>query len=165
MGGGTRDPGRFTAILYAAALALAALFILSVPVRALSAELELPVPTTVVYPGQSVTERGLNHKAFFVKDDKISLYAVDDSVLEGRVARRTLLPGKAILLSDLKEPDLVRAGTAVTLVYSDAGLVITGLGTALRSAGEGEVIRVRNVDSGTIVSGVVSPDGSIRITG
>ena len=46
-----------------------------------------------------------------------------------------------------------------------AGLVITGQGTALRSAGEGEVIRVRNVDSGTIVSGVVASDGSIRITG
>ena len=165
MGGGTRDPGRIMALLYAVVLALAAMFLLSVPVRALSAELDLPVPTAVIYPGQSVTGSGLNHKAFIVKDDKLSLYVVDASELEGRVARRTLLPGKAIRLSDLKEPDLVRAGTPVTMVYSDAGLVITGQGTALRSAGEGEVIRVRNVDSGTIVSGVVASDGSIRITG
>ncbi len=165
MGGGTRDPGRVMAVLYAVALALAALVILSVPVRALAAELELPVPTTVIYPGQSVTAPGLHHKAFYVKDDKIGLYAVDDSALIGRVARRTLLPGKAIRLSDLKEPDLVRAGAAVTLVYSEAGLVITGQGTALRSAGAGETIRVRNADSGIIVSGIVSADGSIRISG
>ncbi|HEX2017474.1 MAG TPA: flagellar basal body P-ring formation chaperone FlgA [Aurantimonas sp.] len=163
--GDTRGPGRFLAIAYASAVALAALFILSVPVRALSAELEMPVPTAVVYPGQSVFERGLERKAYIVKDEKLGLYVADEAMLEGRVARRTLLPGRPILLSDLKLADLVSAGTAVTLVFEADGLMITGLGTALQSAPEGQVVRARNADSGVIVSGVVAADGSIRIRG
>ncbi|UIJ72867.1 flagellar basal body P-ring formation chaperone FlgA [Aurantimonas sp. HBX-1] len=160
-----RGPGRILVILYAAAVALAAMFILSVPVRAFSAELDMPVPTVVVYPGQNVFERGLDRKAYVVKDEKLGLYVADESMLEGRVARRTLLPGRPILLSDLKLADVVSAGAAVTLVYEADGLMITGLGTALQSAPAGELVRVRNADSGVIVSGVVAPDGSVRIPG
>ncbi|MBB4005035.1 MAG: flagellar basal body P-ring formation chaperone FlgA [Aurantimonas endophytica] len=161
----TRGPGRILVVLYACAVALAAVFLLSVPVRALSAELDMPVPTAVVYPGQNVFERGLERKAYIVKDEKMALYVADEAMLEGRVARRTLLPGRPILLSDLKLADLVSAGAAVTLVYEADGLTITGLGTALQSAPAGQIVRVRNADSGVIVSGVVAPDGSIRIRG
>ncbi|WP_206455313.1 flagellar basal body P-ring formation chaperone FlgA [Aurantimonas marina] len=146
----------------AAAAGLAALL---VPVQSLAAELELPVPAAVVYPGQSVADRGVAYKAYIVKDEKLPLYVIEDEMLAGQVARRTLLPGKPILLSDLKTPDLVRAGAAVTLVFREGGLVITGLGTALRSAAEGEVVRVRNADSGVIVSGIVEANGSVRIRG
>ena len=132
---------------------------------ACAAELSLPVPTAVIYPGQPIVERGLDHRNFVVKDDKIGLFVVTEDALQGQVARRTLLPGQAIRLSDLKAPDLVRAGTSVTMIYAQDGLVITGTGTALRSAGEGERIRVRNSDSGIVVSGMVAADGSIRIEG
>ena len=163
--GNTRGPGRFLAIAYASLVALAAIFILSVPVRALSAQLDMPVPTAVVYPGQSVFERGVEQKAYIVKDEKLGLYVADESMLEGRVARRTLLPGRPILLSDLKLADLVSAGTTVTLVFEADGLMITGLGIALQSAPEGQVVRVRNADSGVVISGVVARDGTIRIRG
>ena len=132
---------------------------------AFAAELSLPVPTTVIYPGQSVTERGLDHRNFIVNDEKIALFVVSEDALAGQVARRTLLPGQAIRIADLKAPDLVRAGTAVTMIYAEDGLVITGSGTALRSAGEGETIRVRNDESGIVVSGTVAGDGSVRIEG
>lgn len=152
---GTRAPALVT--LAAASLAITG--------AACAAELSLPVPAAVIYPGQPIVERGLDHRNFVVKDDKIGLFVITEDMLRGQVARRTLLPGQAIRLSDLKAPDLVRAGTAVTMIYAQDGLVITGTGTALRSAGEGETIRVRNADSGIVVSGIVAPDGSVRIEG
>ncbi|MCP3055952.1 flagellar basal body P-ring formation chaperone FlgA [Aurantimonas marianensis] len=147
------------------AAGLVALAALIVPVGSLAAELDLPVPAAVVYPGQSVADRGVAYKAFIVKDEKLPLYVIEDEILVGQVARRTLLPGKPILLSDLKTPDLVRAGASVTMVFREGGLIITGLGTALRSAAEGEIVRVRNADSGIVVSGIVEADGSVRIHG
>ncbi|MEX6504968.1 flagellar basal body P-ring formation chaperone FlgA [Jiella sp. M17.18] len=130
---------------------------------AAAAEMNMPVPVTVVYPGQSITDHGLESKAFIVKDDKIDLFVTSEKMLDGMVAKRTLLPGEAIRLTDLKQPDLVRAGARVTLRYSEGGLVITTVGTALRSAQEGETVRVRNDDSGIIVSGVVDPDGTVKV--
>lgn len=165
MGGVATIPRALLSSRLAAVTGLAALAALLVPVRGLAAELDLPVPAAVVYPGQSVADRGIARKAYIVKDEKLPLYVIEDEMLEGQVARRTLLPGKPILLSDLKTPDLVRAGAAVTLVFREGGLVITGLGTALRSAAEGEIVRVRNADSGVVVSGTVEADGSVRIRG
>ena len=132
---------------------------------AASAELQMPVPVALVYPGQSIVERGLSVGDFVVKDDKVALFVLDETMLEGMVAKRTLLPGNAIRLTDIALPDLVKAGAQVTLVYREEGLVITGLGTALRSGSEGQEVTVRNLDSGTIVSGVVDRDGTIRIQG
>ena len=148
-----------------AILAAVAAAIVAISGTARGAELSLPVPTAVIYPGQPIIERGLDHRNFIVKDEKIGLFVASEDALQGQVARRTLLPGQAIRLTDLKAPDLVRAGKTVTMIYAQDGLVITGTGTALRSAGEGETIRVRNDDSGIVVSGMVAADGSVRIEG
>ncbi|MBO0903630.1 flagellar basal body P-ring formation chaperone FlgA [Jiella sonneratiae] len=130
---------------------------------AAAAELTMPVPTAIVYPGQSIVERGLGTGDFIVKDDKVELFVLDQKMLQGMVAKRTLLPGNAIRVTDIALPDLVKAGAQVSMVYRGSGLVITALGTALRSGAEGDEVTARNVDSGVVVSGIVEPDGTIRI--
>lgn len=83
----------------------------------------------------------------------------------GKVARRTLLPGSPIPLNAIMDPKTVANGAKVKIVYEDSGLNITAYGAALQAGGVGEVISVRNLDSGLIVSGTVQPDGSIRVSG
>ena len=128
-----------------------------------AAELTLPVPSTVIYPGQDIIARGLSTGDFIVKDDKVGLFVLEEKMLEGMVAKRTLLPGNAIRMTDISLPDLVTAGAQVTLVYRETGRFITGLGTALRSGAEGDAVTARNLDSGVVVSGVVESDGTVRI--
>ncbi|KAB0676520.1 flagellar basal body P-ring formation chaperone FlgA [Aureimonas leprariae] len=149
--------------LYATAVFVLALLLLAVPIRAFAADIELPVPMAVVYPGQPVADKGVSLAKFRVPAAKLADYAVEESMLSGRVAKRTLLPNRPILLSDLKSPDVVRAGVPVPIVYREAGVFISGLGTPLASAGPGDAIRVRNTDSGITVSGIVQADGSIEV--
>jgi flagella basal body P-ring formation protein FlgA len=52
----------------------------------------------------------------------------------------------------------------VKVVVEDGGLVIIAYGTALQSGGVGALIRVRNVDTGVVVMGVVQADGTVRVT-
>ena len=132
---------------------------------ALAVEIDLPVTNGVVYPGQPVTSRGLSDRAFIVKDEKLGLFIADTALLEGQVAKRRLLPGRAIRVSDIETPDAVKAGGPVTLLFKAGSLEITGLGTALQSAKEGEIIKVRNADTGIVVTGVVSEAGLVRIEG
>ena len=129
-----------------------------------AADLNLPVPTAVVYPGQSVLDKGVMPMRFTVPGDRLSAYVVEEGMLKDRLARRTLLPNQPILLSDLKSPNAVTVGVPTTLVYREDGLLITGLGTPLQSAGAGEAVRVRNVDSGVTISGVASEDGTIEVS-
>ncbi|WP_185983599.1 flagellar basal body P-ring formation chaperone FlgA [Aureimonas mangrovi] len=154
---------RLLAALYGAAVLLFSLFLLAVPVRAFSAEIDLPVPTAVVYPGQSILDRGVIDARFSVPGASLSSYVVERGMLRDKIARRTLLPGKPIMLSDLKSPDIVRAGVPTNIVYREPGLMISAVGLPLASAGEGDMVRVRNVDSGVTISGLVSRDGTIEI--
>lgn len=151
--------------LYALGILVVAAVLLSIPIRAFAADLDMPVPTAVVYPGQSVLDIGVVASRFRVSGERLSSYVVEEGMLRDKLARRTLLPGKPILLSDLKSPNLVTAGVAATIVYREPGLFITGVGLPLQSAGEGESIRVRNADSGVTITGIVMANGTIEVVG
>ena len=54
-------------------------------------------------------------------------------------------------------------GTSVQVVFQQAGLSITAYASPLQDGSAGDVIRVRNTDSGVIIRGVVQPDGTVRV--
>jgi flagella basal body P-ring formation protein FlgA len=83
----------------------------------------------------------------------------------GKMARRTLLPGTAIPLAGVDVPRLVVNGAQVDLVYIDGGLSISAVGMALQDGAAGDSVKVRNDDSGVTVTGVVQPDGAVRVSG
>jgi flagella basal body P-ring formation protein FlgA len=53
----------------------------------------------------------------------------------------------------------------VRIVFQEGGLVITTYAAALQNGRVGDLVRVRNLDSGVTVSGTVLPDGSVRVSG
>ncbi|KTQ95503.1 flagellar basal body P-ring biosynthesis protein FlgA [Aureimonas ureilytica] len=134
------------------------------PAPAGAADLNLPVPTAVVYPGQSVLDKGIIPMRFTVPGEQLSSYVVEEGMLKNRLARRTLLPNQPILLSDLKSPDSVTAGVPAKLIYREEGLLITGMGLPLQSGSAGQAIRVRNTDSGVTISGIAMEDGTIEVS-
>ena len=120
------------------------------------------VPERTIYPGETIT--GEMVRAVGITNPNLaSGYASDVAEVDGMVTTRTLLPGRTIPVASLREAWAVERGSPVTLVFSDQGLVITAPGTPLQNASIGEMIRVRNIDSGVIVSGTVMQDGSIRV--
>ncbi len=81
----------------------------------------------------------------------------------GLEARVTLYPGRAIRAADVGAPALLERNQIVTLVYSAGGLGITTEGRALARAGIGDLVRVMNLSSRTIVAGRVAADGAIHV--
>ncbi|WFT77359.1 flagellar basal body P-ring formation chaperone FlgA [Methylobacterium sp. CB376] len=126
-------------------------------------DLVLPVPAVTIYPGDMIKETMLREQSF--PPTFRARAAVIDAPLAivGRVARRTLLPGEPVPVNAVDDPRLVSRGTPTTMIFEENGLIITTLGTPLQNGGLGEVIRVRNTDTGRIVVGVVQGDGRIRI--
>jgi flagella basal body P-ring formation protein FlgA len=54
-------------------------------------------------------------------------------------------------------------GALVSLVYQADGLDIVTTGQALQNGYAGQLVQARNLDSGIVVTGIVQPDGSIRL--
>ena len=92
-------------------------------------------------------------------------FARSRSELIGKMARRTLLPGRAIPLRAIDNPRVVRNGAEVQIVYVEGDLTIVTAGAALQDGAVGDVIKIRNSDSGVTVVGTVRADGTVRVSG
>ncbi len=148
------------AALAAAAWACACL---ALPARA--QELELPVPRAVVYPGDVLADEMLMQRAFIAHTvARATVFEAREAVI-GKVARRTLLPGQPIPMSAVRDPYLVVQGKPVLVVYEQGGLVISMRALALQNGGAGDVVSLRNTDSGATIKGTVAADGSVRLEG
>lgn len=141
------------------AVALAGLLPLTGPAFA---KQRRPVSTITIYPGDIIRDQMLVD-AEFPDADGNGVFANDRGQLVGKAAKRTLLPGNPIPLNAVGIPKIVSIGAMVRLVFEEDGLEIATYATALQSGAAGDVISVRNMESGVTLSGTIRPDGSIRV--
>ena len=145
-------------------VALTAILALVLPAAtALSGEYGTAVvPTTIIYPGQEI-EGGQVEMVDVTNPNLIEGYARKVSEVEGMVTTKTLLPGRTIMISALRQPYTVKRGDKIVLVYNNGGLRITAAGTPLADAITGDMIKARNTDTGVIIAGTVMADGTILV--
>jgi flagella basal body P-ring formation protein FlgA len=126
----------------------------------------VPVPTLTIYPGDVIKDDWLEDRSFPPATAGGDASGIIDSrrALVGKVARRTLLPGRPILANSVGERKIVTIGAMVKVVFQEGGLTITTYASALQAGTVGDVIPVRNISSGLVVSGVVQPDGSVCVS-
>lgn len=123
----------------------------------------LPVPKIAIYPGDPIGPDQLTERMFDARSvAQSAVFMTPQSVL-GKIARRTLLPGKPIPVNALRDAFVITQGKSAFVVFQSDGLTITGLGVALQSGGVGDVVSLRNADTGTIIRGTVMDDGSVRV--
>jgi flagella basal body P-ring formation protein FlgA len=143
-------------------------FIASMPATVSFAEESrlLPVPNVTIYPGDAIRENWLVDRDFSSNPAAMRTGVVETrDALIGKIARRTLLPGVPISATAVTEPRLIVNGARVRVVFVEGGMTITTYGSALQAGGAGDIVSIRNLDSGLTVSGVVQPDGSVRVSG
>jgi flagella basal body P-ring formation protein FlgA len=125
----------------------------------------LPIPLATIYPGDIIRESMLGEGSFSGRAASDGSLIDSKSALVGKVARRTLLPDRPIPAIAVDAPKVVAVNAQVKIVFDEGGLVITAYGSALQAGAAGDLIRVRNQDSGLVISGRVQPDGSIFVSG
>jgi flagella basal body P-ring formation protein FlgA len=132
---------------------------------AIAASRGLPVPAQVIYPGDKISVGMLVDSEDQPQGAPPPNMLLDRADIVGKVARRTLLPGRPIPAFAVEEPRAVSTGAQVQLIYQQEGLSIVTTAQALQNGYVGQMVQVRNLDSGLVVSGSVQPDGSIRVNG
>ena len=124
----------------------------------------VPTPKAVIYPGDIILDEMLVDVPNATRDGS-GPFVNSRATIVGKVARLTLLPGHAIPFAGVSNRKLVSNGAEVKLVFSEGDLVITATGSALQDGSIGDIVKVRNDDSGVTVTGAVQPDGSVQVSG
>jgi flagellar basal body P-ring formation protein FlgA len=120
------------------------------------------VPRMIIYPGQAINSDQLR-RVEVTNPNLEGDYAQSMDEVAGKVTKKTLLPDHAIYVSALRDPFAVSRGTQVRLVFEAGSLSISALGIPLDDGGIGDLVRVRNVDSGLTISGIVTNSGTVRV--
>lgn len=121
------------------------------------------VSKRVIYPGETIAADSLVEVRIKPGNRIMTSIVLFPEQIEGKVAKRTLLPGKLIPISSVREPYAVEAGSPVPVNFIQGGMRISTLGIPLQPGAAGDMVKVRNADSGTIFSGMVMVDGTIRV--
>ena len=82
-----------------------------------------------------------------------------------QVAARALLPGRAILVQDVKAAPRVRCGQSVSLLYAEGNVQVRLSGRALQDGATGDVISVAaDLGRSKSFTGTVADDGTVLLT-
>ena len=130
---------------------------------ACAANLDLPVPRVTIYPNETISAEQLTERAFVAHTVTRSSVFVDMQGLVGKVAKRTLLPGQPVPVNAIRDPYLVTQGKASLVVFENGGLIITIQAIPLQNGGAGDVVALRNPDSGVVIHGMIERDGTVRL--
>lgn len=125
----------------------------------------LPVPSVTIYPGDVIKDSWIVDRDFGSGGPAPGAAIADRAALVGKVAHHTLLPGLPISSNAVGAPRLIVDGQKVRIIFQQDGLEIETYAAALQAGGAGDVISVRNLDSGLTISGVVQSDGTVRVGG
>ncbi len=123
----------------------------------------LPVPRATIAQGEIITLSALEKRRF--RANRIDRFSVVPNINDilGKEAVRRLPVGEPIPKSALRRREAVKRGEPAQLVFQDRGLEIVAHVEPLEDGVVGEIIRVRNVDTGLIIVGRVEENGTISI--
>ena len=79
------------------------------------------------------------------------------------MARRSLTPGMVVMDSMVNKPILIKRGTLINLVARIGSMEITTTGQAMQNGIEGQLIRVKNINSTKIISGKVLDENTVQV--
>ncbi|MER8630734.1 flagellar basal body P-ring formation chaperone FlgA [Mesorhizobium opportunistum] len=122
------------------------------------------IPNRVIYPGETIQLTALKQVTLIPGKHKPEAMATLTEELQGKVAKRTLLPGRYIPSTAVRDAWLVEQGAAVQVFFISGGLTISATAVTLQPGSAGDLIKVRNSDSGKILSGTVMADGTIQVS-
>ena len=133
------------------------------PSIANASQVKMLVARTTIYPGQAIHMGSLSWKNWRGSKQQLVGYLTEPREAVGKVARRTLIAGRPIAITDLRVPNVVGQGQVVTIVFRSAAIQIVGRAVALQGGSAGALVRVRNVDSRRVIIGTVQNDGSVLV--
>ncbi len=145
-----------------AVFALAVAVAVFAPHMAMSKEKIAIVPTATIFPGE-VISRGKLTEVPVTNPNIAPGYTEAMADVVGKVSKKTLIAGRTIPLGELRDPFAVERGANVRITYTKGGMNLSASGTAIEDAMSGEVVRVRNRDTGVTISGTAMKDGSVEV--
>jgi len=127
-------------------------------------EVEMPVPVRRIRPGEIIEAADLTLVRMPLERAGAGFVQSAESLV-GLSPRRQMPAGRLVLVGSVGMPIVVQRNRQVTLIYEDGALLLAARGRALQEGGVGDLVRVMNVASSTVVTGTVTGAETVSVNG
>lgn len=86
-----------------------------------------------------------------------------EQVMVGKQLKRRVIAGRPVYRKDVMSPLLIERGDTVSLIYRNSHMEIKTSGRAMDNGAEGEIVRIKNEDSGKIITAQVQANGELIV--
>lgn len=123
---------------------------------------EIPTANTYIKRGDVISENMLTTMTW--SNGSLPDYVVADAgEIIGMEATRNVREGKPLYRRLFKEPDTVKKGQIVPVIFKKGGISLTTDGSVMEDAIAGASVRVMNDATNRILTGVVQKNGTIIV--
>jgi flagella basal body P-ring formation protein FlgA len=143
----------------------AMLAVLATSASAETASFSFPVPVVTLRAGDLLVDELVTERTLFANAQALRTHYTSRTAVVGKVAKHVLPAGSAIPVNAVREPYAFKEGERVEISFTSGDLAIRGLGIALQPGAVGQTVKLRNPETGIVVTGVVQPDGSVSVGG
>lgn len=122
----------------------------------------VPVLVSSMRQGEVIGEHDIDWVT--VRVDQLRRDTITDPErLIGHTPRRFVQAGAPVQAIDVDRPRLITKGSVVTMVYHTPYMQLTAQGRALEHGGQGDQVRVQNMQSNQTVTGVVTDQNLVTV--
>lgn len=123
---------------------------------------EVPVLANRIMRGETISKSDI--KWISMPESRLSRTAIIDlDKLVGMSVKRGIAPGKAVSQNDVRRPLLVNRGELVTMLLTTPSMKLSAKGRSLQAGSKGDVIRISNSQTSTVIDAVVTGPGQVRV--
>ncbi len=90
-------------------------------------------------------------------------YYLNDKNIAGREAKFFIAAGSALTKANTERKRIINFGDTVNIIYKSSGLILKTKGMALQAGALNSVIRVKNIQSGTVLNCLLKPYKSVAV--
>lgn len=122
----------------------------------------LPVITSRISKNDLISDEKISYKKLR-NNRKYDDYFFEKEEIVGNVAMRNLTIGFPINKRDVAKGELIKRNSEVKIVYSKGAISLESIGQAISEGGIGSKIKVKNLESGKILTGKIIDSRTVRI--
>jgi flagella basal body P-ring formation protein FlgA len=123
---------------------------------------EVPITSKVIKAGEIINSSDITLskvKLGRMRDNNL----ISENDVVGMQAKKHISAGMLLKSSDLIKPPVIKLNDPVNIVYSSSRIKLKTSGIAMGSGAVGDMIKVRNEDTGTILLGQIVNKNSVQV--
>jgi len=123
----------------------------------------VPVPVRRMLPGDIIGAGDI--QMIDLPHSRVGAFSlIDPDTLVGKQVRRVLAQGRPVMAQSVAEPLVITRGDKVSITFEDGRLALSAPGRAMADAVRGDEVRVVNLASNTLVTGIARGEGIVEVT-